>query len=294
MSKKQDCARTSSLLPLYASDDLNAAEMTDCGAHFDVCAGCRQELAAYVETRALLHHAAAPPAFDTEFFASVRQATLSSIQSDTRHAHISSTKQFIRAPLTSLKIFVRDTLRASTSTPLFKTALHRHALIASLALMCCALAALLYFAVREPVAQRDSVATIENNTAPVLSNNDSTDNLFTQHESQYEPQRDATPDDIRPTHRQISKTSARRATAMSVTSSASLANKASVVSQADNNKQIATTAPVAAISRIELQTADPNVRIIWLTPPSSPSPTTSPTSTSPTNAPPDDASPAIK
>ncbi|MFL6229971.1 MAG: zf-HC2 domain-containing protein, partial [Pyrinomonadaceae bacterium] len=77
-----DCTRAKELIPLHVADDTDAARAREVSAHLAACAGCRALAAGFVESRSLLAEACAPPEFGAEFYAGIRSAVLAEIRRD--------------------------------------------------------------------------------------------------------------------------------------------------------------------------------------------------------------------
>ena len=73
-----NCSRAESLLPLYARVDLEESTQSEVAAHLESCAHCRQLADEYknIQSWIRLHQ---PPEFNEEFFAGIRQNVLREI-----------------------------------------------------------------------------------------------------------------------------------------------------------------------------------------------------------------------
>ncbi|MDT7541581.1 MAG: hypothetical protein QOE33_1485 [Acidobacteriota bacterium] len=80
--KTLNCEQASELLPLYAAGDLEGARAREVAAHVAACDGCSTLVAAYDEGRSLFAEACAPPEFGADFYAGVRSAVLAEIARD--------------------------------------------------------------------------------------------------------------------------------------------------------------------------------------------------------------------
>jgi anti-sigma factor RsiW len=88
-----NCSNTEKLLPLYARVDLDRSSQSAVAAHLESCAHCRQLADEYknIQGWIRLHE---PPEFDDEFFAGIRQNVLREISR--RPAHSSTLSTWLR------------------------------------------------------------------------------------------------------------------------------------------------------------------------------------------------------
>ena len=81
-----NCKSVQELLPLYVSRDLEEKRMRQVAAHMQSCAACGASAAEYHETRQLLQEFA-PPAFSEDFYSGIRQSVWREIErADTKAA----------------------------------------------------------------------------------------------------------------------------------------------------------------------------------------------------------------
>lgn len=73
------CKRTTALLSLYAAGDLAEERAREVASHVATCEGCRALAAELDASRALLAEACEPPQFGEEFYAGIRGAVLTEI-----------------------------------------------------------------------------------------------------------------------------------------------------------------------------------------------------------------------
>lgn len=77
-----DCGRASALLPLYAAGDLEAARAGEVASHVAACEPCRALAAEFAESRRLLAEALATPDFGADFYAGIRNDVLARVRAD--------------------------------------------------------------------------------------------------------------------------------------------------------------------------------------------------------------------
>jgi len=82
-----NCQQVERLLPLYAGRDLRAKSEQLVAAHLQSCANCSATAADYRETRNLVHEFA-PPAFSQNVYADIRQNVWRRIETETRRKTI--------------------------------------------------------------------------------------------------------------------------------------------------------------------------------------------------------------
>jgi hypothetical protein len=239
-----NCKRAAEFLPLYAADDLDAARAEEVASHVIVCEGCRRVADEFRESRALLVEAFETPEFGAEFYAGIRSSVLKRISRDREP----STPSFVAA------LFGRRLAYATT----FAVALVALAL------------ALQHFrgGVRETTPQ-ERRGWPEASPQPNVKNNETTPKLtYAATNPRREPTRRAAPDQRRePMPQTLARDGERAQLARVMPSSVDGAREAS-----ESAPTAVGSAPAAAanaapeVSRIEIQTADPNIRIIWLAP----------------------------
>ena len=261
MMTRMSCKRAEKLMPLYAAGDLPAGRQARAvAAHVAGCAPCAALAEEYGASRQWARAAADVPEFGEDFYEGLRAGVLERVNRDTRPA----------AP----------TRAASFFPALF--AGRRLAYAASLALAASALALSLYFA-RDYTNQprRDDVADTRPAAeviTPTPAHVEPTPNASVQQPTPY-----ASPDErenAQPKHKRAGGSFKRTPTlrrdaptpdaaAERVLTAASGASLPSVARRATLLQGIASPAlregPIS-VARIEIQTADPNIRIIWLTP----------------------------
>lgn len=86
MLLKMTCGRAQKLMPLYAGSDLAGRLARRASAHVEGCDSCRRLAAEFAETREWARAAASPPDFGAEFYEALRSGVLEEIRRDARPA----------------------------------------------------------------------------------------------------------------------------------------------------------------------------------------------------------------
>jgi len=233
--RKLDCKRMTKLLPLYVAGDLVGEPEREVVVHLASCEECRQLADGFMESSSLLTQACAQPEFDAEFYAGIRRAVLDKIPGE----------GIVLGPFE--RLWGRRWLYA-----------------ASIALVVIATLTLQYFRSAPRQLSTDLVATprTAGPTTPVKEENPrprlaAIDSL----------QRNRRIESVRKPQAPNSGIArdARREIAPATTSVVSSALQSVALS---NQSATSSSAPAysSKVSRIEIQTADPNIRIIWLAP----------------------------
>ena len=76
------CGRAARFLPLYAAGDLEGGREQEIASHVAACEGCRRTVAGLGASRALLVEACAAPEFGAEFYAGIRSSVLEQLSRD--------------------------------------------------------------------------------------------------------------------------------------------------------------------------------------------------------------------
>ena len=260
--KEMNCKRAAEFLPLYAAGELDAARAGEVASHVAACGDCRKAADEFSVSRALLVEAFETPEFGAEFYAGIRSSVLEQIA---RHRE-PSTPSFIAS------LFGRRLAYAAT----FAVALFALAL------------ALQHFRGGRREMPPQLAGGQQNANAPKQEQ---------RRESQAPPQLNARKNEPpRPSSAAISSRgeSARRPaperrreptpktavrdgeSAVIAQAPPSSANGAHEAGEAASSAAGVASPPAAnaapEVSRIEIQTADPNIRIIWLAPQQSEAP----------------------
>jgi hypothetical protein len=233
-----NCRRIEKLIPLYVEGDLEGDEAAAVLAHVETCGGCRELVAGYeASQRWLRSHT--PPDFDDALLDGIKRGVLKEIGER-------------RVRPATFAFFARPW----AARPLFAAA-------AAVLIVFAALTFYFYSARSTAVSSRDELA----DAAPA-------------------PERDLKQDDVKTAPGAIrsdhSYKSKKRASGAAVKTSLAASNRndrrtrparpETVVAQANEHELPEATAPAEAnaeevpeMMRIEFQTSDPSIRIIWLT-----------------------------
>ncbi len=233
-SARMNCARASEMIPLHVGGDLATDRAQALAQHLQLCAACRAQADEYAVSRAWLQ-TGAQPVFADEFYADIRAAVLRQLKQE-------------RTP----------------AAPFFDALFNRRLLYvaASIALLC--LTGALAWRVYDKRQRQQTMATgthTEQRTRPAPT---VTPHLLVRDDQQTVHDQIAEHNQrprLRPTSSGRTRVprSAQPAELMPVLAVASLPALAPPTAITPN-----TAAPNTEIARIELQTADPNIRIIWL------------------------------
>ena len=230
-----DCARVGALLPLHVGGDLKGRHAEAVAQHLYACAHCRAAADEYAASRAWLQ-AGAQPVFADEFYDRLRADVLRQIR------------------------------QQQTPAPFFAPRRNLHlAFVAATVALLCVVGALAW---RTHVERQQAPAT-----AQVDANGDPP--IVPEREPQTPPTPIASPENeqVRPRQQRMPNRPRLRGRRTPTEGAPTvLARNTPATGQPAASVRDTTTmpggAPVAAeaqVARIELQTADPNIRIIWLT-----------------------------
>ena len=223
-----NCKSVQELLPLYVSCDLDEDRVQLITVHVHSCAACSESAQEYRETRELLHEFA-PPAFSDAVYSGIRERVWQEIE---REAEPAPFAQFV----------------AGMFRPRFRWAVVS-ALIVAVALVA------FYFTTNRGTDQRQ-IAAVQPQTFPRTP-----DAVITS-----SPVNTGTvPSARRP---QTRKTVAAANRAAVIAKKKTRQTSGSTEAALDSNKLAEPNAVPSAqkVFRLEMQTKDPNIRIIWLTP----------------------------
>jgi hypothetical protein len=233
--KTLNCKRAAQMISMYVGRDLGDVSEREVAAHLATCDQCRKLAEEYSESSSLVAQACTPPEFGEEFYSGIRSAVLEKI--------------------------ARDRLRSTPSLFrrrwVYATAFAAIVIIAGVTLQ--------YFRGARPQPQQ-SVAVIPQGTGQAI--------IGETGETSPAP---APPRSVSPTSprksrgprtpvAQLQKTIApapQLPTSASTGVSPAGLEVAKLSPGSPTSSGRSSTSPV---SRIEIQTADPNIRIIWLTP----------------------------
>lgn len=79
-----NCKRVAGMISLYVAGDLVGAPEREVGAHVAACEACRRLAEEFAESNSLLTQAWTPPEFGAEFYSGIRSAVLDQIARDRR------------------------------------------------------------------------------------------------------------------------------------------------------------------------------------------------------------------
>ena len=231
--ERLDCARTSALLPLHAAGDLPVRRAEAVAQHLHACAHCRALVSEYAASRAWLQ-AGAQPVFADEFYDRLRADVLRQIRQQ-------QTPAPFFAPRRNLRL----------------------AFVAVTVALLCVVGALSWRAhVERQPASGTAQASASDNTP-----------LAPEREPQTPPRPIASPENEQVAARQqrmLNRPRLRGRRTPTEGAPTVLARNTPATAQPADVRGTTTmpgVAPVAAdaqVARIEMQTADPNIRIIWL------------------------------
>ncbi|MGH9943647.1 MAG: zf-HC2 domain-containing protein [Pyrinomonadaceae bacterium] len=273
MFSRSTCARAAQWLPLYATGDLNERQVRFVALHLRTCADCRRLAEEFDASQSWIKGTNAGDEFDEQFYARIRGAVLAQIERDTRPVPAAPRQPFGRQ--LSAMFFGRRFAFAAT--------------VAAVALFAFVLASQVLF---RPVAgpNQETVNTTPDDVSPpgLLVLSQLPERETKQPERAELPPRNLSSDsnnrelvkrrmrvpDGKPpaplgesanqfkgrfevARAEIVRAPSQDAAESPVATAQAMANDAA----ADGMKE-----PAKEFSRIEFQTADPNVRIIWLMP----------------------------
>ncbi|MCA1616910.1 MAG: zf-HC2 domain-containing protein [Acidobacteria bacterium] len=247
MLTSMTCGRAQKLMPLYAAGDLAGWRGRRVAAHVRGCGPCRRLAAEFAATRGWARAASEPPEFGAEFYEGLRQSVLEEIRRDRRPA-------------------------GSRRSPLFAAAGGRQLAYAAsfaLALVACALA--IHFHLRRsPDAPQLPLAA----ATPTNVNEVPRPATTPVREAQEPPP--AAPRSVerhKPQPRaQVAAGNPRRTLTLRGRAKPDAAVRGLTAGAQPEREPHRSAAGAAMpskpgeVARIEIQTADPNIRIIWLAP----------------------------
>ena len=232
-----NCKRAARMISLYVAGDLVGAPEREVAAHLAACDGCRQLAEGFSESSSLLTEACAPPEFGAEFYAGIRCAVLGEIASD----------QMLSKPS-----FFRPRWLYATA-------------FAAIVIVCAVM--LLHFVSSRRQSPDVPMVKVQPTSGPT-----EVPSPRKKHEPGGAPVAKASKDPALVNPRGGSRHFAgmRKPDAF-VTSQTALVSSKQLEPAVKSSTSLGPVALEASsqISRIEIQTADPNIRIIWLSPPES-------------------------
>lgn len=262
--RKTDCERARDLMPLRATTDAEAAgdlekrRADELAAHVSTCVDCRRLAREFTESRALLADACDVPEFGEAFYAQIRGTVLDEIKRARRRRTPTSPTPFIAS--------------------LFR---YRWAYAASLALLLLACGLTLRHYRRDAGAGAQQIANGSQREVGITPTS-----RVTFGATPIRAPQTTGPSGVSgalsigrgshelPTHRRAAPAPKRPAARRLEQRMQVEPTQLTEVARAPVSVETATSAaaPASEVSRIEIQTADPNIRIIWLAPPKAAAP----------------------
>lgn len=237
------CTTTENLLPLYVEGDLAEDEMQTVRAHLSSCDSCRRTEEEFRASQSRLHAFRAPE-FGEEFYKSIRGAVMSEIRS--------------RPP--KPVYFFQDVRAHLPARPA----------MAALAVSSLVVCALLFYGVRYRFSNSGShLVAVENGLRELNpsqydgSNGSSKTGVAIKRERERAERQSGSSygSPARQNLATVSQKDMRSGTTVPVrTNETSAAVRKSATASGASDS----AAPTQAVARIEIQTSDPNIRIIWL------------------------------
>jgi hypothetical protein len=244
-----NCERVEKLLPLYVEVDLDAPSMEGVRAHLSSCEACAVVEAEFRSSQAMIHNFGVPE-FGAEFYEQMRGAVLAEINSRPLQTRPSLFQTFTR----SLQ-FPRTALAASLA----------------LLLLCGALSLILYRSMSKSggalVSLEKSMGDFSPGDLPTESGEQGSADAIGKGGAGVSdvsvPQREFTAGNI-VRRKRTQREPARRQREDSLPQS----SDESIADILTPERQLEATAgnssPTQAVARMEIQTSDPSIRIIWL------------------------------
>ncbi|HJR05742.1 MAG TPA: zf-HC2 domain-containing protein [Pyrinomonadaceae bacterium] len=234
------CTRVEKLLPLHVAGDLDKRRARAVANHLTACEACRLSASGYDASRDLLREATLPPDFDGAFYEEIRRSVLDQIK--------------------------RDRTLAPPPSSIFASLFNaRFAYAASLVFVALAFALAFHTYTRRTSddSARDKMiadANREPAAQPTATTQTATTSL---------PKRRATDESaqngVRPSFA-LTRRTPQRVKRNSPAPNVARATQANKEELAARGKTTTAEAAQSEVSRIEIQTSDPNIRIIWLAP----------------------------
>jgi anti-sigma factor RsiW len=254
-----DCKRAGELMPLYAASDLEGARAREVASHLASCDACSRLAKEFAESRRLLVEAFATPEFGAEFYASIRGDVLSRI---VREREPSSPSSLI-ATLFGRRFIYAASLALVAVACLFALQYFRHGAKQEINLA----GQVAHEAGYKQTAPTNSQPSPSLSPQPRVSGEQlARSNSAGAGRRRIETQRDAM-DRHDATRAAIATRVDRDVIAQVAPSSIngeSSRGERGVNSNAHPAVESASPSAASEVSRIEIQTADPNIRIIWL------------------------------
>jgi hypothetical protein len=228
-----NCSSIQEWLPLYVSRDLEEGRRRSVAAHLDHCAECAAVATEYETTRQMLGEFVAP-AFDDSVYSDIRQHVLREIESK---AHENSHR-----PLAQMFL---DLFRPRLTWA-----------VAAALVLAIGLGAYYFVANRESSGRNPAGPLVRLPAPPPTANPDKTPDTVNV-KNQPTPQRPVTKRPAQSANRAVLLARNNRRQPAIFSEAAVESNKLAAPSTVQSSEKV---------FRLEMQTKDPNIRIIWLTP----------------------------
>ena len=244
--KRMNCAHAAKLMPLYVADELTNKRAAAVARHLRACAHCRAQADEYAASRAWLQ-AAAQPAFDDKFYDEIRARVLSQIRQTQRPAPPQAVPFFApRFNRQVVYVAASVALLALVGALAWQIAAHhsgRKQTIIANANTVVETATPTPKVIETPTPVNSPVPAPMLRRAPVLR--------------RHAEQRQSVASNTMPsrTPREVNRPEFQPEPTPTPQQG---------VAQVNAAQQTVATSSSAEVARIELQTADPNIRIIWL------------------------------
>jgi anti-sigma factor RsiW len=250
---EMNCQRATELMPLYAAGDLESTRGRKVVAHLAACDDCRALAAEFAESRSLLAEACELPEFGADFYAGIRSVVLDEIS---RARTPSTPSSFIASPSSFIaSLFGRRLIYAASL---------------ALLLVACGLA-LYHFRGGANESPQDMAKDRHEkreqshprqadmpSPPPRIENQENAPLTVLANESPRKRRR------VFFEPAAVNRTVASRQTDFTQSESMQVASMPGATAAVGSTN--AASQPAPEVSRIEIQTADPNIRIIWLAP----------------------------
>lgn len=263
--KTLNCKRVARMISLYVAGDLVGASERDIVAHLATCEACRQLAEEFAESRSLLTEACRAPEFGAEFYSGIRHAVLGEIKRDQilskrslfrrRWLYATSFAALVIASGVMLQLFSgarRETPQGLARAPQVKDqpiSDQTEGPSASSSLR---------------PSQLPGTLTVPSHRILALVNRGAGSRQFETVRRPYASVTDRTAPDKRTQIGQAGQSLTSASTSASTSLSPAALGPAAVSRESLSSPSGRTSS--SQISRIEIQTADPNIRIIWLVP----------------------------
>lgn len=249
------CTLAEQLIPLFAGGDLQPPEAETLRQHLDACAACRQLAEEFAASQSWLREFAAPE-FDEAVFADLRASVLKEI------AQAGEGEQFANAA----GLAFTQSLSANNSSWLGWLLPRWNPRLAFAAAALILLAGLAWVVVRHQPSPRETTVAGGDSPKPSLPPAPRPVPKQVQVVAQETPNPAHPRPALRPRPAALEKRHSPVAPPATDLTAQSQTDPLTTTVEPTTNSDLTALAPEREMLRIELQTADPNIRIIWLTP----------------------------